>query len=76
MDGSPSDMSARAEKFGRRLHGRFGLPVHTHDERLTTREAKHEQRRQQGSTISYRKDPVDALAAAMLLQGWLEQNCT
>ena len=40
MDGSPSDMCVRAEKFARRLNGRFNLPVHTHDERLTTFEAK------------------------------------
>ena len=40
MDGSKSDMSERAEKFARRLHGRFNLPVHTHDERLATFQAK------------------------------------
>lgn len=74
MDGSPSDMSQRAEKFARRLHGRFGLPVYTHDERLTTRAAKDRQQQQRGRPASYRKDPVDALAAAILLQGWLEQH--
>ncbi len=42
MDGSPSEMSERAEKFGRRLNGRFNLPVFTHDERLTTYAAKGE----------------------------------
>ncbi len=40
MDGTKSEMSERAEKFARRLNGRFNLPVHTHDERLTTFEAK------------------------------------
>lgn len=73
MDGSPSEMSARAEKFARRLHGRFNLPVHTHDERLTTFEAKG-QRMRQGHSGSYRDDPVDALAAALLLEGWLETH--
>ena len=29
MDGTPSDMCVRAEKFARRLNGRFNLPVHT-----------------------------------------------
>ena len=75
MDGSKSEMSERAEKFARRLNGRFDLPVHTHDERLTTYEAKG-QRLQQGQTGGYRERPVDALAAALLLQGWLEQNCS
>lgn len=73
MDGSPSEMSARAEKFARRLHGRFNLPVHTHDERLTTFEAKG-QRLRQGRGGNYRDDPVDALAAALLLEGWLENH--
>lgn len=73
MDGSPSEMSARAEKFARRLHGRFNLPVHTHDERLTTFEAKG-QRMRQGHSGSYRDNPVDALAAALLLEGWLETH--
>ena len=73
MDGSPSEMSARAEKFARRLNGRFNLPVHMHDERLTTYEAKGE-RLAQGQRGGYRDNPVDALAAALLLQGWLEAN--
>ena len=73
MDGSRSEMSERAEKFARRLSGRFNLPVHTHDERLTTFEAKG-QRLAQGQRDGYRERPVDALAAALLLEGWLEQN--
>lgn len=70
MDGTPSDMSARAEKFARRLNGRFNLPVHTHDERLTTYEAKGERLRS-GQSDGFRTRPVDALAAALLLEGWL-----
>ena len=73
MDGSASEMSARAEKFARRLNGRFNLPVHMHDERLTTYAAKGE-RLAQGQRGGYRENPVDALAAALLLQGWLEAN--
>jgi putative Holliday junction resolvase len=71
MDGSPSDMSARAEKFSRQLHGRFNLPVHTHDERLTTYAAKGERMVRGQHTSNYRDNPVDALAAALLLEGWL-----
>ena len=73
MDGTKSEMSERAEKFARRLNGRFNLPVHTHDERLTTFEAKG-QRLAQGQRGGYRERPVDSLAAALLLEGWLEQN--
>lgn len=75
MDGTPSDMSERAEKFARRLHGRYNLPVHTHDERLTTYAAKGE-RLAQGQTGGYRERPVDPLAAALLLEGWLADNAT
>jgi len=73
MDGTPSAMSERAEKFARRLQGRFNLPVHTHDERLTTFEAKG-QRLAQGQRDGYRQRPVDALAAALLLEGWLAER--
>lgn len=73
MDGTPSEMSERAERFARRLQGRYGLPVHTHDERLTTYAAKGE-RLQGGQRDGYRERPVDALAAALLLEGWLTQQ--
>ncbi|MGA3681702.1 Holliday junction resolvase RuvX [Pseudomonas graminis] len=73
MDGTPSEMSARAEKFSRKLNGRFNLPVYAHDERLTTFEAKGE-RASRGQHGSYRDNPVDAIAAALLLQSWLEAN--
>ncbi len=73
MDGSPSEMSCQAEKFGRRLAGRFNLPVYTHDERLTTFEAKGHRLRQ-GQHGGYREKPVDALAAALLLESWLAEH--
>lgn len=71
MDGSPSEMSARAEKFARRLQGRFGLPVHCIDERLSTFEAKQSLRDGGRTPTSYRDNPVDSLAAVLLLQTWL-----
>ena len=74
MDGTKSEMSERAEKFARRLNGRFNLPVHTHDERLTTFEAKGERRAQGGQRGSYRDNPVDAIAAKLVLQGWLDEH--
>ncbi|MNT99292.1 Holliday junction resolvase-like protein [compost metagenome] len=48
--------------------------MHTHDERLTTFEAKGERMARGGQRGSYRDNPVDAIAAALLLQGWLEAN--
>ena len=40
MDGTESEMSARARKFANRLHGRFGCVVELCDERLSSAEAK------------------------------------
>lgn len=74
MDGSASDMSGRAEKFSRRLHGRYKLPVHCIDERLSTVEAKQRLRDSGRSPASYRDNPVDSLAAALLLETWLGEQ--
>jgi len=38
-DGQPHENTLRARKFGRQLHGRFGLPVFEVDERYSTTEA-------------------------------------
>ncbi len=38
-DGAAHENTARAKKFGRQLHGRFGLPVFEVDERYSTTEA-------------------------------------
>src|SRR5690606_37388405 len=73
LDGSPRERSARAAKFARRLNGRFNLPVHTHDERLTTYDAEG-RRLRQGETGGYRERPVDAVAAALLLEGSLNEH--
>ena len=65
MDGSEGPSSARARKFARRLHGRFGLPVVMVDERLSTREAR-ERTGQRGA------DPkVDSMAAVVIAEGLL-----
>lgn len=72
MDGSPSALSARADKFARRLHGRFGLPVALVDERLSSFEAK-QLAREQGHGGDYHREPVDSLAAELILRTWLDE---
>ena len=67
MDGTESDFCARARKFARRLNGRFALPVKMVDERLSTREAKE----RGGYRESFRDNPVDNLAAQVILESWL-----
>jgi putative holliday junction resolvase len=59
-DGAAHDNTRRAQRFGRQLHGRFGLPVHEVDERYTTTEA-----RAAGAA------DADAAAAALILDQYL-----
>ena len=70
MDGSPSELSQRAGKFARRLHGRFGVAVEMVDERLSSFEAK-QQSREQGHRGDYHREPIDSLAAELILKTWL-----
>lgn len=70
MDGSESDMSARARKFGKRIHGRFHLPVHMMDERLSSFEAKQAVREEFGAT-DFGEHSVDGAAACLILESWL-----
>ena len=59
-DGTPHDNTARARRFARQLHGRFGLPVHEVDERYTTTEA----------AAAGARD-LDAASAAIILDQYL-----
>lgn len=70
MDGSESQMSMRARKFAKRLHGRFGPPSFMWDERLTSSEAKAVK-----PSDNYKKNAVDAIAASVILQSWLDNGC-
>lgn len=67
MTDREADNAGRAKRFARQLHGRFHLPVHMADERLTSREAWA----RLGSAAG--KDPtrVDAFAAKLILETWL-----
>ncbi len=70
MDGSESEMSRRARKFGNRLMARFDRAWHPVDERLTSFEAK-EWANRLGHKGHYGSDPVDAMAAQLLLESWM-----
>jgi len=64
MDDSQSEMSIRAERFARRLTGRFNIPHSTVDERLSSVEARE---------YANRGEPVDAIAAKLILETWFRQ---
>ncbi|MGI9287637.1 MAG: Holliday junction resolvase RuvX [Pseudomonadales bacterium] len=74
MDGSSSTMSERARRFARQLEGRFNLPVELVDERLSSHEAKGQVAEFSNKKRNYRKQPIDSIAAQLIMQTWLAQN--
>lgn len=66
LDGTESELSRAAQRFARRLEGRYKRPVHVMDERLSSRTA--EQTRTRGGA----RQGLDALAAQIILQDWFE----
>ncbi len=71
LDGSPSAISEAAQRFARRLQGRYNRPVQMMDERLSSQEAQlaRSQRGKRG-----KNQALDPLAAQIIVQNWLEQN--
>jgi putative Holliday junction resolvase len=72
MDGTPSDLSRRANKFANRLEGRFHRPSFTHDERLTSYEAKGIVI-EMGGNRNFGENSVDGIAAQLILESFLTQ---
>ena len=70
MDDTEAPVAVRARRFARQLAGRYRLPVHLADERLTTREA----RRQLGRDGVRDAAAVDAVAARLILETWLNDR--
>lgn len=73
MDGSEQEFTARTRKFANRLHGRFGLPIALHDERLSTADARS-RLFAEGGYRNLSKDKVDSLSAQIIFEGWYEQQ--
>jgi putative Holliday junction resolvase len=71
MDGTEGASARLARAFAASLAARLGLPVELHDERLSTFEAST-RLREQGLSARDQKGLVDAEAAAVILQGWLD----
>jgi len=76
LDQTESDLTRAARRFANRLHGRYGLPVETIQEQLSSREAEQrlKQARQQGRKKKIQKSDIDQLAAAIILESWLAEN--
>ena len=75
MDASENPMTQAAKKFGNRLQGRYNLPVHMVDERLTSVTAKNTLLHA-GVPYKRRLSKIDKLAAQTLLQAFLDERET
>jgi putative Holliday junction resolvase len=73
LEGDEGPSAKAARELGSLLASRTSLPLELVDERMTTARAHREIRAQGGSTRG-RKEEVDALAASVLLQGFLDQR--
>ena len=70
MDGSLGPRAEKAEAFAQVLENAFRLPVTLWDERRTTIDA-HNILAASGKNAKKRKQTVDAVAAALILEGYL-----
>jgi putative Holliday junction resolvase len=67
LSGQESEQAAQARRFAAELERRLAVPVETYDERLTTRMANQ-------SVRAGAAAPADALAAAHLLESYLQSR--
>jgi len=69
MDGSIGKQAEKVEAFVRKLSSHTEIPVEFRDERLSTVSAKRLMR-----AVNTKKTRDDAIAAAIILQGYLEET--
>ncbi len=72
LDGTPSAQTRKVQRFIERLRAHTDLPVYEWDETLSTEEA--EERLRQAGRKRRPGEPVDAQAAAVILQEFLEAH--
>ena len=71
MDGTAGPRAEKCEALARTLEERTGLPVTLWDERRTT-VAAHDILHQSGKKSKKHRESVDAVAASLILQGYLD----
>ena len=71
-DDQPHEIAHLAKKFGNRLQENFKRPVVYIDETLSSTEASR-QLVERGITGREQKDKLDAFAAAVILQSWMNE---
>jgi putative Holliday junction resolvase len=73
LDGSEGDSAVDARGVAEQLHRRTGLPVEMWDERFTTVAAERSLIAA-GQRRARRRETIDAVAATLLLQSWLDSR--
>ena len=73
MDGSHGPAARAAAAFAERIAGALSLPVETVDESLTSMDADSRLREGERDWRK-RKGKVDRVAAALILQAWMEKH--
>ncbi|WP_265556838.1 Holliday junction resolvase RuvX [Serratia grimesii] len=73
MDGTEQLVTEQARKFANRLHGRFGVQIALHDERLSTVEARANLF-DRGGFRALDKGSVDSASAVVILESWFERQ--
>ena len=73
LDGSPSDLTPLVETFAQSLKARIDVPVILQDERLSSTEAESRLARRERDWRK-RKQQLDAAAAAVILQDYLDNR--
>ncbi len=73
MDGTEQPLTARARNFANKIHGRFGVQITLHDERLSTVEARAGLF-EQGGFRALNKGSVDSASAVIILESYFEQG--
>jgi putative Holliday junction resolvase len=71
MNGTEGGAARQMRRFASDLADFIGIPVELHDERLTTFEAR-ERTRDIPIARGRRKSVLDSIAAAIILESWLE----
>lgn len=74
LDGGEQAITRAARAFAHALGRRAGLPVHLVDERHTSQEAARRFAGQRAAGAARRRDAknIDSLAAAVILESWLQ----
>ena len=73
MDGTEQPLTARARNFANKIHGRFGVAITLHDERLSTVEA-HAGLFEHGVFRALDKGSVDSASAVVILESYFDQG--